>query len=230
MIDVLLEKVNSWTNEKMLAYTNNVPLPDLPDRNKYIQEYVGKGLAIYGNDSLRYYADDGSMISIESRFNEIDYIKLQKIYDSKLMRVVKPISRIVVGKFEIIEVHNEFNEPGVPFFAEVNDDTFGDSYWFDYINAVKSLMDSLAFINSGYPVSPINPHKFIRDKNGLFYNPYVSNFDRISYDASREDFLDVQHKQLGYMSFALESSMLVDNMKLIDWKTIKKNAREIWQR
>lgn len=230
MIAVLLGKIRSWTPEKMLEYTNNIPLPDLPERNRYIQEYVGDGLAIYGNESLRYYANDGSMISIEKHIDEINYEKLTRIYTSNLMRIVKPIQRAIIDGYEIVETHNEFDDPGVPFFAEVNYPNFGNDYWYEYIDSVKSLMNSLKFIESGYPNTPINPHKFIRDDKGLFYNPYISNFDRISYDSSKEDFLEAQHKQLGYMSFALESSMLVDNMKLIDWKTIKKTARDIWQK
>lgn len=223
MIDVLLEKIKSWTPEKMLAYTNNFPLPDLPERNQYIQEKILNGLVIYSNKSLRYIGDDGVVVAITESNDSTCYDVLCKLYNSSF-RTIKPVKRQCIDGFEIVELKNEFDDPGIPGYAEIQENNLNTEYILEFVRQVGLMIDQLDILNCKYP-GIVNPYKFVRDEKGFFFNPYIGNVDVIRFINSKEDFLELQNKQLGYLLFAFKESSNID----FDVKLIKSKAKELWR-
>jgi hypothetical protein len=224
MIDILLNKVKTWSHEKMMEYTNNIPLPDLPQRNHFIQEKIFDGIIIYSNRSLRYIGDNGVVIAITETTDTSCYDTLCKLYGSSF-RTVQPINHSFIDGFEIVELKNEFNEPGIPGNAEIQENNFNDEYFLKFVINVSKMIHELDKVGSKYP-NFINPYKFVRDSKGYFFNPYINNLDELSFVHSKEEFLDNQHKQLGYLLFAFKESMNID----FDSVLIKKKAKELWQK
>jgi len=220
----LLNTLKSWSNKKLLDHCNNFLLPDLPERNQHIQEKILNGLAIYNSNELRYISNDGICVAISSIGTSNCYEVLVQLNTSDL-RVVKPISKIEADGFEIVTVCNYYDEPGIPFFAEIFQNNLNETFICNYIRHVRKLIDVLEQVNCKYPNGPINPYKFIRDKDGLVFNPYIVSLDKFSCQNTKENFLEAQHKQLGYLLFAWKESMNIN----LDWTIIKQEAKNLWK-
>jgi len=224
MIDILLDKVKTWSEEKMLEYTNNFPLPDLPERNLFIQEKIFNGLIIYSNKSLRYIGDDGVVIAITQTDDCSCYYALSKLYNTSI-RTVKPVKCQYIDGFEVVELKNEFDDPGIPGNAEIQENNFNDNYFIEYVVNIGKMIYELDRLGLKFP-NFINPYKFVRDTKGYFFNPYINNLDELHFVHSKEEFLDNQYKQLGYLLFAFKESMNIE----FDTNLIKQKAKELWQR
>ena len=223
MIHTLLQKIRGWTPEKMLSYTNNVPLPDLPERNQYIQEKILNGIVIYSHRSLRYIGDDGVVVAITKTNDTTCYDTLCKLHGTSF-RTIKPISRQCIDEFEIVVMKNEFDDPGIPGYAEIQENNLDTSYFVEFVTQVGIMINELDRLECDFP-GIINPYKFVRDSKGYFFSPYIGNTDEVRFINSKEDFLEMQHKQLGYLLFAFKESSNID----FDTKLIKTKAKELWR-
>jgi hypothetical protein len=230
MIDSLLHLLKSWTPEKLVEYTQNLRLPDLPERNSFIQEKVHNGLAIYSNEALRYIGDDGVFVSITLTEDDTCYNALCNLYNDKRLRTVQPVNRIHIDGYEIVELRNEFDEPGIPFFGELISDTFNENYWIEYINCVAKLIEAISDNNLKYPSTFVNPHKFVRDAKGLFFNPYIFSLDHIKFTNNKTSFLKSQHQQIGYLLFAYPEAIHMPKIQQMNWNLIKQEAINQWPR
>lgn len=230
MIDSLLNLVKQWTPAKMAEYAQNLPLPDLPERSRFIQEKVFNGLAIYSNESLRYIGDDGVFVSITKTTDDTCYNTLCKLYENKKLRTVIPVSRSHIDGYEIVVTRNEFDDPGIPFFGEMFSENFDENYWFEYINCVKTLIDVIGECGLKYPDTFINPHKFIRDKLGLCFNPYIFSLDRVEFTCDISTFMQNQHQQLGYLVFAYPEAIHTPAVQNMNWSIVRQKAIELWPR
>lgn len=233
MKDKLIQKLLSWTAEKLSEYTNWAELPMLENRNNFIQEYADDGLYVYNQKHINFYKDDGTVLSIDKNYNPHDGEVYDSLYQRSLVsdqKIYKLIDHALLElngeSYGYLHFVNPTGRLGTPCFTHNNMDT---DYVLAWIKNVEFFILSLQEKRFPFPSDALNMTKrVLDDETGVYYfcpNLGPNNF---TFTRNCRDFIEDQIHRLLYHKQMFTVALKDYGQIEIDWKTVKQASLDHW--
>ena len=225
MIDLLKEKIEGWSREKLIAYNDNHFVPFIPKKSTFIQEMTFDGLCVYNEHSSRFYFNNGDISSLSDNFTYSDREYYELLYNnSGTLRMANLIDCKIVTVAEKENLYLKFSSPtgqlGIPMYATNNTTEFYKLY-IDYVTWIIKTLDDH---NCLFPNVPISPIKIIADSEGYYFNP-ISGSENFSFSKNKDNFIKDQIGQLVIESHSINPD---DTQDQTDWNYLINYAKSSW--
>jgi hypothetical protein len=225
MIDLLKEKIEGWTRDKLIAYNDNNFVPFLPKKSTFIQEMFDNGLCVYNEHSARFYFNNGDISSVTDKFTHNDWMYYELLYTNRnTFRMSKLIEYKVLTVAGNESMYLKFESPtgqlGTPVYA-LKDTTEFYKLYIDYVTWIIEVLDKH---NTFLPDVPIDPIKIIKDDQGFYFCP-IAGPENFLFGQDKDKFIKNQIGQLMLISHNINPD---DNQNQTDWDYLKEYAKSEW--
>lgn len=234
MIAKLTEKLQGWSKEKLAKYTNNAELPLFEDKSTFIQEYDDDGLFVYNQNYVKYYDNNGSVLSLSSTFTVQDPEIYTKLYEHSIgtkfnfyQLTEHDIVKINDKDYMYLKFVNSSNKLGIPFFALDKLDTADIILWMEF---VEFIIVTLALLKYPFPDDAININKLIKDSDSGEY-ALCPNFgpNNWKFTFSCNDFIKEQMRRIIHHRQVISVDTGEEKPVDIDWDfLIKEKTKQYW--
>lgn len=175
MLDKLLEKYHSYTEEKCNNFHHNVPR-DMGE-GKTFWEIDTNGYYIIRHDRCYYLSNQGEAHLLAPKSNYLDWKKHIELYkivcENKECRIDIPISNIMVNDKLSYRIYQRPNhEFGVDYHVDVFDGIVDTDYFLEYIDQVQILIVNMLRVSDNLPMIGITPMKRFKDSLGYFWTDF----------------------------------------------------------
>ena len=225
MLNVLKEKIEGWSREKLIAYNDNNFVPFLPKKSTFIQEMYDNGLCVYNEHSARFYFNNGDISSLTDKFSDDDWEYYELLYSHRQQfRMAKPVKHDIVNVAGNKSLYLKFTSPlgqlGTPVFA-LKDTTEFYQLYIDHVAWIIEVLDQ----HSGYfPDDAISPIKIVKDEEGFYFCP-IAGAENFSFCRNKDDFIK---DQMGRLMLVSHSVVPDDKQEDTDWVYLKEYAKGKW--
>jgi hypothetical protein len=225
MIDLLKEKIESWSRDKLIAYNDNNFVPFLPKKSTFIQEMFDEGLCVYNEHSARFYFNNGDISSITDKFTHDDWMYYELLYNNRgTFRMAKPVEYKVLTVADNESLYLKFSSPtgqlGLPVYA-LKDTTEFYKLYIDYVTWIIEILDSH---DNWFPDDAISPIKIVKDKQGFYFCP-IAGAENFSFNRIKDEFIKDQMGRLMLVSHSVNPN---DTQNETDWGYLKEYAKTKW--
>lgn len=234
MKEKLKLKIESWSKEKLNAYTHDAEIPLFEDKSNFIQEYEDNGLYIYNHQYAKFHGNDGSIISLCKNFTVRDPEIYNYLYDSSKPTPYNFYSlddHDIITVFDDLYMYLKFSypnkKPAIPVWAFDSMDT---EYVLHFIKFVEHIILTLESADLPFPDDAINMNKILKDpdtdKKYLcpIYGPNNWKFD----NQDKRKFLQEQMKRIIHHKQMMTVDTGEEKPLYIDWEIIKQQTKEHW--
>lgn len=225
MLNLLKEKIEGWSREKLIEYNDNNFVPFLPKKSTFIQEMFDDGLCVYNEHSARFYFNNGDIASLSDNFTYDDWQYYQLLYkNSGNFRMAEPVECSVLTVSGENNLYLRFSSPtgqlGMPVFA-LKDTTEFYQLYIDYVTWVIEVLDNH---NAYFPNDAISPIKLVKDEIGFYFCP-IAGAENFSFRKNKDDFIKEQMGRLVLVSHSVNPD---DTSNQTDWEYLKTYAKSKW--
>lgn len=225
MIDLLKEKIEGWTRDKLIQYNDNNFVPFLPKKSTFIQEMYADGLCVYNEHSARFYFNNGDISSISDNFTKDDWEIYNLIYSNcGKFRMAKPEAYKLITVANTECLYLKFSSPnnrlGIPVYA-FKDTTKLYQTYIDYVAWIIEILDAT---DKKFPNDAISPIKIVSDNDGFYFCP-IAGAENFAFDKNKDDFIK---EQMGRLMLVSHSAVSDDKYENTDWKYLKEYAKNKW--
>ena len=170
----LIERLLSWSTEKLASYTDVSQLPKFEDRSRFIQEYDNDGLYSYNQHHVSFYSNDGHMMTLDRTFSNQDIEIYNALFQAsnnseyKFYKLVDHSMHIINDEqYQYLNFVSPTNRLGIPWMAEEQYDT---DYIISYIKHVEFILLTLERLGYPFPQPALPITKLTRDPvDNLYY-------------------------------------------------------------
>lgn len=178
MLEVLKDKVLSWTQQKADTFHNFTFRDSI--EGCYIWESDKDGLYLYRDVTSTYLQYNGTVYKISKWFEDHDWQMHCRLYEEclkKNIRIDIPLHSetftMLDSKWIYLVVQRPNNEIGNDIYLDIFNNNISNDYFLEYIDQAAILTEifknlSLMY-NFGCPEVGIPPTKRLRDNNGFFW-------------------------------------------------------------
>jgi hypothetical protein len=225
MIDLLKNKIEEWSREKLIAYNDNHFVPFLPKKSTFIQEMHDEGLCVYNEHSARFYFNNGDISSLSDKFAHDDWNYYQLLYNhANEFRMSKPIDCQLITVLGKDNLYLKFSSPtgqlGMPVYA-LKDTT---EFYQQYIDHVEWIIKILDDNSARFPDDAISPIKIVGDVDGFYFCP-IAGAENFSFTRNKDDFIKDQMGRLILVSHSVNPD---DTGNQTNWSYLKEYAKTKW--
>lgn len=233
MITKLTEKLQGWSQDKLAEYTNNAKLPAFEDKSTFIQEYDDRGLFVYNQQYVKYYGNDGKVMSLSKIFTTQDPEIYTMLYNKsvetkfKFYKLIKhDYVTIKEQSFMYLEFDSPFNNLGIPFFAFDKLTTDEIVFW---IEQVEFMIVVLKEYNYLFPNDAINLNKLIKDEDStLTALCPIFGPNNWCFSYTCEKFINEQLRRLVLHKQLITVDTGEAKPVYIDWNIVKEKSKIHW--
>jgi hypothetical protein len=234
MIAKLTEKLQGWSKEKLAEYTNNAELPLFEDKSTFIQEYDANGLFVYNQNYVKYYDNNGSVLSLSTTFTLQDPEIYTKLYEHSIKTKFNfyqltehDIVNVNGNDYMYLKFVNSNKKLGIPFFALDKLDTSDLIIWMEFVEFIIVTLELLAY---SFPNDAINLTKLIKDADSNEY-ALCPNFgpNNWKFSSTRNAFIEEQMRRIIHHKQVISVDTGEEKPVNVDWNLlIKEKTKQYW--
>jgi hypothetical protein len=167
MKQILLERLNSWTQQNADAFHKNAFVGHPDEDFKYIWEKHTNGWLLYRDTDAKFFSDSGTIYKLSKISNINDWISHEKLYSVTTVAMEKPVHYEDFDEYNFTIVQRPNNQLGESFSESMLLGKVNKGYVVSMIDSHKELFNAIKISNK-YPVPP----KWCLNSNGGFWTDF----------------------------------------------------------
>lgn len=228
MLEILLSKLDTWTQETSDQFHNNLLRSEIPGR--YIWEFDNDGMFLYRDVGSYYFSNKGKVYILTKWSNYSDWdthlLFFKMLEKNKICRIDIPIVHKQINFKNSKLFYKEFirpnNEFGRDYHLDILDNKVDKEYFKKFINDASIIIGQLKQFsleeNKKLPEVGISLFKRMIDSKGVFW------IDFKRWNQPVDNFINISLQNLNTAIFYLE----YNNFGNFDRRSLLQEAEEKW--